>query len=85
MVFSRVCVIVWITLGYYEGFAHMSQGPDYQQLFETAESQAGYFTARQAREHGFAWERLSGNVKSGRFVRVRRGIYRLAQFPGSEF
>jgi predicted transcriptional regulator of viral defense system len=63
----------------------MSEGPDYQQLYETAESQAGYFTAHQAREIGFTWERLSSNVKTGRFTRVRRGIYRLTQFPGSEF
>jgi predicted transcriptional regulator of viral defense system len=63
----------------------MSRGPDYQRLYETAESQAGYFAARQARESGFTWERLSGNVKTGRFTRVRRGIYRLTQFPGSEY
>jgi predicted transcriptional regulator of viral defense system len=63
----------------------MNSGPDYQQLYETAESQAGYFAAHQARESGFTWERLSSNVKSGRFIRVRRGIYRLTQFPGSDF
>lgn len=62
----------------------MSEGPDYQQLYETAESQAGYFTAHQARKCGFSWERLSSNVKTGRFIRIRRGIYRLTQFPGSE-
>lgn len=63
----------------------MDSGPDYQRLYETAESQAGYFAAHQARENGFTWERLSSNVKTGRFTRVRRGIYRLTQFPGSEF
>lgn len=63
----------------------MNSGPDYQQLYETAESQAGYFAAHQARESGFTWERLSSNVNSGRFIRVRRGIYRLTQFPGSDF
>jgi predicted transcriptional regulator of viral defense system len=63
----------------------MSQGPDYQHLYETAESQAGYFAAHQARESGFTWERLSNNVKTSRFTRVRRGIYRLTQFPGSEY
>jgi predicted transcriptional regulator of viral defense system len=63
----------------------MNQGPDYQQLYETAESQAGYFAAHQAREMGFTWERLSSNVNTGRFIRISRGIYRLAQFPGSEF
>jgi predicted transcriptional regulator of viral defense system len=63
----------------------MSQGPDYQQLYETAESQAGYFAAHQARESGFTWERLSSNVDRGRFIRIRHGIYRLTQYPGSEF
>lgn len=63
----------------------MNQGPDYQQLYETAESQAGYFAAHQARKCGFSWERLSSNVKTGRFIRIRRGIYRLTQFPGSEY
>ena len=35
---------------------------DYDLLYETAESQAGYFTTSQAREHGFSWERLSDNL-----------------------
>lgn len=59
----------------------MSSEPDYNQLYETAESQAGYFTAGQAKEHGFSWERLSDNVKRGRFLRLFRGVYRLAHFP----
>ena len=61
----------------------MIQKPDYNQLYETVESQAGYFTAKQARKHGFSWERLSDNVKRGRFLRIFRGIYRLSHFPGS--
>ncbi len=61
----------------------MSDQPDYNLLYETAESQAGYFTAAQARKHGFSWERLSDNVKCGRFLRIVRGVYRLAHFPGS--
>lgn len=63
----------------------MIDGPDYQHLYDIAESQAGYFAAHQARECGFSWERLSGNVKRGRFIRVQHGIYRLTQFPGSAF
>ena len=57
--------------------------PDYDQLYEIAEGQAGYFTAGQAQMAGFSWERLSSNVKSGRFARVAHGIYRLNHFPGS--
>lgn len=63
----------------------MKDGPDYQLLYEVAEGQSGYFAAHQARDCGFSWERLSSNVKNGRFIRVRQGIYRLTQFPGSAF
>jgi predicted transcriptional regulator of viral defense system len=61
----------------------MSKNPDYDQLYNIAENQGGYFTASQARELGFAWDRLSKNVKSGRFTRVAHGVYRLTQFPYS--
>jgi predicted transcriptional regulator of viral defense system len=63
----------------------MSQKPDYDGLYEIAESQAGYFTASQAREVGFSWERLSSNAKTGLFLRVARGVYRLSRFPGSAY
>jgi predicted transcriptional regulator of viral defense system len=63
----------------------MNPKPDYDQLYEIAEAQAGYFTARQARQAGFTWERLSGNSKNGRFIRVAQGIYRLSHFPGSPY
>lgn len=63
----------------------MKTKPDYDQLYEIAESQAGYFTSAQARKVGFSWERLSSNVKTGRFLRVAHGVYRLVQFPGSAF
>jgi predicted transcriptional regulator of viral defense system len=61
----------------------MNTKPDYDQLYEVAENQAGYFTAHQARGVGFSWERLSSNVKNGRFLRVAQGIYRLSHFPSS--
>lgn len=67
-----------------KGVAHMKRGPDYDLLYEIAEGQAGYFAAHQARSVGFSWERLSANVKTGRFQRVAHGIYRLSQFPGSQ-
>lgn len=61
----------------------MSSKPDYDMLYEIAESQAGYFTAAQAVEIGFSRERLSSNARTGRFLRVDHGIYRLALFPAS--
>ncbi|NLG96414.1 MAG: hypothetical protein GX491_03540 [Chloroflexi bacterium] len=51
------------------------------QLYNIAERQAGYFSTRQARQAGFSKALLSHHVKSGRFLRIRRGVYRLAQFP----
>lgn len=80
-----ICDNVCISLVYAEGFACMSARPDYDQLYEIAESQAGYFTAAQARKVGFSWERLSSNTEVGRFQRVSHGIYRLAHFPSSPF
>jgi predicted transcriptional regulator of viral defense system len=59
----------------------MNTKPDYQQLYGFAEEQAGYFTADQAHQAGFSWERLSNSVKSGKFLRVAAGVYRLTQFP----
>ncbi len=35
----------------------MSKEPDDDHLYETAESQASYFTASQARDQGFSWKR----------------------------
>lgn len=51
------------------------------QLYAIAERQAGYFSAPQARQAGFSKALLSHHVKSGRFLRLRRGVYRLAHFP----
>ena len=65
--------------------ARIDMRPNYDLLYKIAENQAGYFKAEQAREVGFSWERLSSNVKNGKFLRVDQGIYRLVHFPGSPF
>ena len=67
------------TLAISEGFAHIVNQPNYNKLFEIAENQAGYFTAYQAKEVGFSWERLSYYTTTGKFTCVRRGIYRRVQ------
>ena len=59
--------------------------PDYDKLYQIADDQGGYFTSAQAGGAGYSWERLSNTVKAGRFVRVSRGVYRLAHYPGSRF
>jgi predicted transcriptional regulator of viral defense system len=57
---------------------------DHAQLYRVAESQAGYFTARQAAEAGMGRSTLAHHAsRNGRFERVSRGVYRLRQFPSS--
>lgn len=58
-------------------------GPDHTSLFEIASGQHGYFTAAQARAHGFAWDLLTYHTRRGRFIRARRGLYRLRDYPSS--
>lgn len=57
--------------------------PSRARLFQIASGQAGYFTARQARDCGFSWALLSHHARSGRFTRVRRGLYRFNEYPES--
>lgn len=57
--------------------------PDHQCLFEVVAGQHGYFTAPQARACGFGWDLLTHHARRGRFIRVRRGLYRLRDYPSS--
>lgn len=57
--------------------------PDHRCLFETASEQGGYFTAQQALGCGFSRANLSHHARSGRFLRVRPGLYRLKDYPSS--
>src|SRR5919106_1869964 len=57
--------------------------PDHQRLFEVASGQGGYFTTDQAAACGFSRASLSYHARRGRFLRVKRGLYRLAQYPAS--
>jgi len=53
-----------------------------QRLFELAATQAGYFTAAQARALGFSARSLVHHAQAGHsFERVGRGFYRLTEFP----
>lgn len=58
-------------------------GPDHGRLFEVASEQGGYFTTEQAAACGFSRASLSYHARRGRFLRVKRGLYRLAQYPAS--
>jgi predicted transcriptional regulator of viral defense system len=53
----------------------------FRKLYESAEAQAGFFTARQARDAGYEDSVHLYQVRSGNWVREARGVYRLAQFP----
>jgi predicted transcriptional regulator of viral defense system len=50
-------------------------------LYAIAESQAGYFSARQARQAGYSNALLSYHARRGKFLRVQPGVYRLRHFP----
>jgi len=55
----------------------------YEALYPIAEQQAGYFTAAQAKAAGYSQRQLTYYVKTHRFDRIRRGIYRLTHHPAS--
>ncbi len=58
--------------------------PDAEALFALASEQAGYFTSAQARARGYDWRLLSYHTSTGRFIRLRRGLYRLRDYPSSQ-
>jgi len=59
----------------------MSKYTNEQRLYDIASLQQGYFTARQAKEAGYADSRFAYYVNKGRWTREGRGIYRLANYP----
>jgi predicted transcriptional regulator of viral defense system len=52
-----------------------------QRLRDIASGQAGYFSLAQAKQSGFSSPLIHHHCKTGRFERVRRGIYRLSDYP----
>lgn len=61
----------------------MNDKPDWSCLVEMASQQKGYFAADQARACGFSWDLLSHRASSGSIRRIRRGLYRLPDYPSS--
>jgi len=55
--------------------------PDWDRLFMTAQTQQGLFTTQQAAESGFSPQLLVHHARTGRVLRVQRGIYRIAHYP----
>jgi predicted transcriptional regulator of viral defense system len=58
--------------------------PNWDQLFELAAGQSGYFTTKQAADAGYSTHLLRKHIHAGRVTRAQRGIYRLVHFPASE-
>jgi hypothetical protein len=57
--------------------------PDHGALYLTAEQQAGYFTAAQARQVGYAYSQQHYHCSTGNWLRLDRGLSRLRDFrPG---
>jgi hypothetical protein len=52
-----------------------------KELYQIAEAQGGYFTAKQAAFLGYASNKRAYHVQAGNWLREHRGIYRLALFP----
>jgi predicted transcriptional regulator of viral defense system len=56
----------------------------FESLFEIAEGQEGYFTAKQAEAAGFDKKNHHYHLRSGNWIRECRGVYRLSKFPVAE-
>lgn len=54
------------------------------QLLEYANEQGGYFTAKQACQAGYSYRLHSYHVKTGSWVKIERGVFRLKSYPSSE-
>lgn len=64
---------------------HDRQHPDIRGLEAEAYQQSGYFTVDQARKHGVSRQLLNHHLRTGRFDRVERGLYRVRGFPSSQY
>lgn len=51
-----------------------------KRLFGLAAEQAGYFTAAQAKSAGYSYQAQSHHVNVGNWVRIDRGLFRLAEW-----
>ncbi|HKP62915.1 MAG TPA: type IV toxin-antitoxin system AbiEi family antitoxin domain-containing protein [Polyangiales bacterium] len=64
--------------------AAREQVPNWDRLYETAAGQEGLFTTQQAAQAGYSPQLLVHHVRTGKVLRVQRGIYRLVHFPAGE-
>ena len=59
----------------------MHNGSNEKALFEIADRQQGFFTTKQAIKCGFTSKNHNYYVKTGKWIREERGIYRLVNYP----
>ena len=59
--------------------------PDKSWLYEFAEAQSGYFTARQALQAGYSYRQQHYQRTTGLWQPADRGVFRLRDFPPSEY
>lgn len=52
-----------------------------ERLFEVADRQAGYFTAKQARETGYDYRLQHYHRERGHWIPVGHGLFRLSRYP----
>ncbi len=55
------------------------------QLLEIASTQGGYFTAKQAIHAGYSRRLHHYHKSKGDWLEIERGVFRLANYPNSEF
>lgn len=58
--------------------------PDRTALFQRAADRQGVFTLEDAQQSGYSQPLVHHFVRNGRFVRLGRGVYRLAEYPHDE-
>lgn len=51
-----------------------------RRLFSLASEQAGYFTAAQAKDVGYSYQAQAHHVAAGNWLRIERGLFRLAEW-----
>lgn len=51
-----------------------------RRLFALASEQAGYFTAAQAKKVGYSYQAQAHHVAAGNWLRIQRGLFRLAEW-----
>lgn len=64
--------------------ADSRSSPSWERLYETAASQGGLFTGKQAADAGYSHQLIAHHLRAGRILRVKRSVYRLVHFPAGD-